>query len=169
MCVYAYTFTYLCVCIYIYICARTHTHTYTRSRNQSDSFQFYTSGCLPYTAAPRWPLPCGCGQLVWLCWSSYLHGQCRNVTVRTGNVAQVVECLPSKHKVMSSWPKKKKKKMPQWIPQAQCDILQFMPASACFIYFVLVLGFELRTSCLLGRHSTTSATPPACFKPTNPR
>jgi hypothetical protein len=111
MCVYAYTFTYLCVCIYIYIyiCARTHTHTYTRSRNQSDSFQFYTSGCLPYTAAPRWPLPCGCGQLVWLCWSSYLHGQCRNVTVRTGNVAQVVECLPSKHKVMSSWPKKKKK------------------------------------------------------------
>jgi hypothetical protein len=31
-----------------------------------------------------------------------------------------------------------------------------------FVFWVL-LGFELRTSCILGRHSTTWTTPPALF------
>jgi hypothetical protein len=35
--------------------------------------------------------------------------------------------------------------------------------SILFFFFLVVLGFELKTLCLLGRHFTTRAMPPTLF------
>jgi hypothetical protein len=43
--------------------------------------------------------------------------------------------------------------------QGNCSSLKFL--SFFFFFFIVVLEFELRASCLLGKHATTSATPPA--------